>query len=132
MNMALMTKTLGPIGELAMKQAAQQIQMGQAAETKRHNKAEEERQSTDVVLQQQKEAREAADKTNAQKLAAADTLSHQGPIQRITNMLPFTRSPENQVLRDVAAGNSQMLPGPHGATVTQNGHTYTWNGKAYE
>jgi hypothetical protein len=69
-----------------------------------------------------------AEKAKAVKLGAAETLSHQGPIQRLTNMLPLTRSTENQILRDTAEGKDvQPQPAPHGQTVIQNGHTYTWN-----
>lgn len=112
MPASVLMKLIPAFGDLGIKQTQMAIQSGAAAENARHNKAEESRQETDVALQAQKEAREAADRENARKLAAADTLSHQGPMQRLTNILPITRSPENQILRDVAKGNP--APANHG------------------
>lgn len=128
MNASLMLKAMGPLGEMAMKQATLQLQAS-------HNKADEDiaRQGIDVrkdELKRQgaKDATDAADKSSEAERQAAVALDHRGLLQKGADF--FSPSDSTKVLQGQLKGGASKAP--HGHTVVQNGHTYTWNGSKYE
>jgi hypothetical protein len=110
-NMVL--KMMDSMGKFALEKAT-------IAQTGEHYKAEEANYGAQRDLEGKKINATVANENAGRTQAAARTLSEQGPVQRITNMFPWTRSPENQVLRDTAAGGGQAAPAqaPMGQTVT--------------
>lgn len=125
MNSALMVKVLGPMGDLALKQAT----LGQQGA---HYKAEEDIARTGLAQSKTKAEQDAADKAAQQKFEGAKGVNARPWYQKAAEMIPGLKSESTKVMEQQMGGDSQMAPGPHGATITQNGHTYTWNGKTYE
>lgn len=85
MNASVMMKVLGPLGELAMKQANLGIQKGAADESARHNKVAEDQASANAANDKTSREKEDARKAAEDKRQALESAGKEGPIDRFFN-----------------------------------------------
>jgi len=82
MPAGVMLKVAGPLGELAMKQATQTIQQGQANEAARHNKVEEANMATGIANTGAKQQADIVNAQTARKETAAKGLQERPWYQK--------------------------------------------------